>query len=117
MKMLSLLFLTILLGVSAFSKTDRKFKAGYFYTVPEESSIEFPYQIPECPKLTKAHQSQLLKCSQASEGHEVCTSQKTVQLSHSHTNKKQKFKLIFHLFTSMADCKADREAFLTGEGE
>lgn len=89
-------------------------KESFFYSIPEESGNEWGYSIAECSKLADADRASTKKCEDFGD-HKSCPSSKEVELVNPTNQKKKKFKLIFHVFTSLKKCADDRESALSGE--
>ena len=118
-RLFPIVFAVILLTIFPFesfaknvSKTNLKSK--YFYSLPEESTSEWAYSIPECSPLNQKQLDDVYKC-QKYDNHQTCSTKSKIRLSNALTKRFQDFKLVYHVFKSKADCVSDRESALTGE--
>ena len=118
MKRFGIIILFLVFEVHATAKvasdqiSNAKYK--YFYSMPIEASAEWAFLLPECSSLKESEKAFIKKCSPFA-NHEVCQTSQTIELSNAMTNKKKKFSLIYHVFTSKEKCITDRNAALADE--
>ncbi len=112
MKLLSYIFMITILPSISFAASNSK--AQFFYSLPEEATNDWAYQISECTEMNAKNKTAISKCEKFS-NHEVCKTNMKVQLQNVTNTKSQEFKIVYHVFKVKNDCNIDRETALSGE--
>lgn len=112
MKRLKLLLLPFFI-LSAFSEA-KVVTGEYYYSMPSEATLEWAYRIPDCSPVSSSKSDILKKCSKF-EGHLMCDTNQTVELSNTLTKEKKKFSLVYHVFKSKSQCDKDKNSALEEE--
>lgn len=111
MKKIGFLILPLALSISVAANEK---KTQYFYSLPEEASSEWAYQLPDCSILKSNSKDSLIRCSPIGD-HKMCATKEFVELTNSLTKEKKKFPLVYHVFKSKDKCKTDRDSELEGD--
>ncbi|MBP9682878.1 MAG: hypothetical protein KBD76_15875 [Bacteriovorax sp.] len=114
MKILGLILIVWASNANSTQFKNATSKESYFYSIPEESGNEWAYSVPECSKLEDTEKTSTKKCETFGD-HKSCITNKDIELVNLISQKKKKFKLIFHVFTSLKNCTTDRATALNGE--